>query len=64
MADNDKAKLYEVIVSYMCSNTEYYAKSMVNNWVGIRRCTKTAAISDGEAHQKALEYLQTLGKGK
>ena len=54
---NDKIKLYEIKTGH-CKNGDYYmARSLYNKWTGLMRPVKGAAESDGEKHQRALEYL-------
>ena len=60
---SDKIKLYEIRTDHYKHGTYYMAWSLYNKWTGLMRPVKGAAESDGEKHQRALEYL-FKGKGR
>ena len=54
---SDKIKLYEVLTWFDERGNHYQACSLYNEWKGTTQYRKEDAVSDGEKHQKALEYL-------
>ena len=54
---SDKIKLYEVVTWFNERGNHYQACSLYNEWKGTVQYRKEDAISDGEWHQRALEYL-------
>ena len=54
---SDKIKLYEVLTWFDDRGNHYRAWSLYNEWKGAARYREEDAVSDGEKHQRALEYL-------
>lgn len=54
---SDKIKLYEIVTWFDERGDQYQAWSLYNEWKGTVQYSKEDAISDGEKHQRALEYL-------